>query len=281
METSEHQGKRVHLVPKSPQGGINKHLHPAGGPLVLWHHSGILAFLNQSGGTVMLLNKFSFIWMHMETIKTTKKKQNTSLLKKNVQPCQAGGFGWVLWHLLVKSGMICRYVQGSISFLCDSCDRWQCEMASEGERRVQMGVGGLLQDSRSPDWVQWRPQRTPTQLFKGLALLQCESQVKNVFILNLWLNLCNNKETKAYFSEWSRFMWLSLLFQDPIPRDRGLLCSSGWSPTQDPLTTASGALGVQCHRAQRPSRFLTEGMHKIFPLLTETRLFNVSLKYLF
>lgn len=42
----------------------------------------------------------------------------------------------------------------------------------------------------------------PIHLFKGLALLQCKNQVKNIFILDL----CINKKTKTHFSERSRFM---------------------------------------------------------------------------
>lgn len=162
---------------------------------------------------------------------------------------------------------------------------WQMTMRN-GKRRpeksAKMGWEGLLLPRQKP-WDEYNGSSrwTPTHLCKGLALLQCGNQIKNAFIVNFWLNLCNNKKTKAYFSERSRFIWLSLLFQDFFLRDRSLLCSSGWSPAQDPWTAASRVLGVQCHRAQHVSRFLTEGMHKIFLLLTETRLFNVSLKYLF
>lgn len=172
----------------------------------------------------MLLSKFSFIWMHMETATTTTTTtKNTSLKKKKTttttHPCQAGGgmgeyFDIYWWQLCPR-----------ISFLFDSCDRWQCEWQMKAREECWDGVGGtnptipeaLAECSDSSGW-------TPTHLFKRLLYYSVKIRSR---MLNFRLNLWNNKKTKAYFSERSRFMWLSLLFQAFFLRDRGLLCSSG------------------------------------------------------
>lgn len=75
-------------------------------------------------------------------------------------------------------------------------------------------------------------------------------------------------------------MLLSLLSQDFVLRDRACyVAQAGLQLKLLGLQPPEWVLGMQCHKAQHVSRFLTEGMHKIFLLLTETRLFNVSLKY--
>lgn len=119
---------------RAPTGGL--HRQPAPGPL--WYHNVILAF--PSGGTVILLNKFSFICTHTKT-KQQQKRKNISLEKSS--PSQAGrGTGE---NLVKFTGD--RYVQGilqgSDSFLTlvtDGSVRWQLKA------REECWKGGTVRD---------------------------------------------------------------------------------------------------------------------------------------
>lgn len=87
-----------------PTGAL--HRQPAPGPL--WYHNVILAF--PSGGTVILLNKFSFICTH-----TQNKKGKTSHLKKAHPLKQAEVWVRTYWNLLV-TGMSKEYCRDRIPF---------------------------------------------------------------------------------------------------------------------------------------------------------------------
>lgn len=151
-----------------------------------------------------------FFWINSPLFAHTQKQNNnnnkkgkTSHLKKAHPLKQAEAWVRTYWNLLVTE---CPRNTAGIGFLFDSCDRWQCEMATKGKRRMLEGwdCEGLGPPCQKPrNEYNGSSGEKPIHLFKGLALLQCKNQVKNIFILDL----CINKKTKTHFSERSRFMW--------------------------------------------------------------------------
>lgn len=222
-ETSEHQGKGEHLVPKFPQG-INTTCTQL---VVHWYCDTIVGFLRSSVKVVQLwcfwVNSplFECTWKQQQQ---QQQQQKTPHLKKKKQQQQLTPVRqeevWV--STLTFTGD--SYVQGSASFLILVTDdnvngKWRPEKSAgmEWEGLILPYQKPLEECSDSSGW-------TPTHLFKRLLYYSVKIRSR---MLNFRLNLWNNKKTKAYFSERSRFMWLSLLFQAFFLRDRGLLCSSG------------------------------------------------------
>lgn len=132
-ETSEHQGKGEHLVPKFPQG-INTTCTQL---VVHWYCDTIVGFLRSSVKVVQLwcfwVNSplFECTWKQQQQ---QQQQQKTPHLKKknnnNNSPLSGRRrYGWVLWHLLVTA---MSKDQLPFWFL------WQMTMwmANEGQRRV-------------------------------------------------------------------------------------------------------------------------------------------------
>lgn len=112
---------------RAPTGGL--HRQPAPSPL--WYHNVILAF--PSGRIVILLNKFSFICTHRKTKRQQQKRKNT-LLEKKLTLSSRQRYGWELTE--TYWWQVCSRNIAGIKFLFDSCDRWQCKMATKGKRRM-------------------------------------------------------------------------------------------------------------------------------------------------
>lgn len=152
--------------------------------VVHWYCDTIVGFLRSSVKVVQLwcfwVNSplFECTWKQQQQQQKTphlKKKKNKKPTKNPTHPCQAGGGMGEYFDI--------HWWQGCprISFLFDSCDRWQCEWQMKARKECWDGVGGT--NPTIPEalgGVQWQFRVDTHSPLQRAALLQCENQVKNV-----------------------------------------------------------------------------------------------------